>query len=331
MVLQPGASDLLRWRSNASTGFATDCLDVAIEHLSARFSPHRLRLAGAPDRFAAQFAAGHLGGLEMSMLRYGSEVELSVDTDDGHILVTVQTSGWSTIHSQGAQGGGGVGLIVLDSSPATVVKRFSSDSCRLNLRISRSHVDAAWTRLVGHPPHRPLVFQPFVQEDGLCRRWWAHMELLAGYLAMDAPVPQRLGDALAESVLLSLLTEFPHSASQALQAERHGVSHAARRLAKAQAVMRERYREPLCLSEIAAECAVSIRTLTQLFQDHLGVSPMRHLLEIRLQAARRLLQSAQPQWDVTRVAMDCGFPGLGRFAAAYRQRFGELPSKTRRG
>lgn len=331
MVLEPAACDLLRWRSNASAGFATDCLDVAIENLSTRFSPHRLQLTGAPDRFAAQFTAGQLGGLEVSMLQYGSEVELSVDTDDSHILVTVQTSGWTTLHSLGEQGGGGVGLVVLDSSPATVVKRFSADSCRLNLKIARSHIDAVWTGLVGHPPQRPLVFQPFTLEDGLCRRWWAHMGLLTSYLGMDAPVPQRLADALAESVLLSLLAEFPHSASQALQGEKHGASHASRRLAKAQSVMRERYREPLCLSEIAAECAVSIRTLTQLFQDRLGVSPMRHLLEIRLQAARRLLQSASPRWDVTSVALECGFSGLGRFAGAYRQRFGELPSQTLRG
>jgi len=33
---------------------------------------------------------------------------------------------------------------------------------------------------------------------------------------------------------------------------------------------------------------------------------------------------------VTKVALDCGFSHLGRFAAQYRAQFGELPSQTAR-
>lgn len=336
MELQPSPSDLLRGFAQPCARFSTDSPDVAIAHLRSRFSPHRLRLTGAPGGFAVELAAGRLGGLEMSMLRYGTEVELSVETDADHILVTTQMAGWTRVRSQGTEGAGGIGLVVLDSCSSTVVKQFSADSCRLNLKIPRSHLNTAWTGLVGDPPHRPLVFQPLIPDTALGRRWWSHMGLLAGYLGMAAPPSSRLADALAESVLLSLLTEFPHSASEALCADKPAVPRLAAprlaaRMARADALMRERYREPLSLAEIAAECTVSIRTLTQLFHDRLGVSPMRHLQEIRLQAARALLQRGEPCLSVTQVALECGFSGLGRFAAVYRQRFGELPSKTGRG
>lgn len=309
--------------------FATDSLDVAIEHLRTQFSPHQLRVTGAPERFAARMSGGRLGGLELSMLSYGTEVELCVETGNDHVLVTTQTAGRTRIRSQGAEAAGGVGLIVLDSTPSAVVKRFSADSCRLNLKIARSHINSTFTDLAGRPPERPIVFHPFVEADALCRKWWSHMGLLGNYLASGSPSSTRLADALVETVLLSLLTEFPHSNSEALRRDDPGTSRASARLARANTIMQDRFREPLLLADIARECAVSVRTLTKLFQDALGVTPMKHLQEIRLQAARTLLQTGTAEWSVTRVAVECGFSGLGRFSAIYRARFGELPSATR--
>ena len=56
---------------------------------------------------------------------------------------------------------------------------------------------------------------------------------------------------------------------------------------------------------------------------------MRYLRNLRLDRARQMLMDA-PDMGVTRVALDCGFGHLGKFAAAYRARFGEAPSETAR-
>jgi tetratricopeptide (TPR) repeat protein len=49
---------------------------------------------------------------------------------------------------------------------------------------------------------------------------------------------------------------------------------------------------------------------------------------LRLSRARQQLLSADRDANVTDVAMASGFTQLGRFAAYYRQQFGELPSQT---
>jgi AraC-like DNA-binding protein len=49
----------------------------------------------------------------------------------------------------------------------------------------------------------------------------------------------------------------------------------------------------------------------------------------RLHAARREIQKAGQRRMASDIAIDCGLTHMGRFAAAYRKRFGEVPSKTR--
>ena len=59
---------------------------------------------------------------------------------------------------------------------------------------------------------------------------------------------------------------------------------------------------------------------------------MAYLKAIRLEKAHAALQSGDSKGgaDVTKIALDAGFAHLGRFAQAYRLRFGELPSATAR-
>jgi transcriptional regulator GlxA family with amidase domain len=55
------------------------------------------------------------------------------------------------------------------------------------------------------------------------------------------------------------------------------------------------------------------------------------LREIRLARVRDALRAADPHRDtVAEAAHRCGFGHLGRFAAAYRAKYGEPPSTTLR-
>ncbi|MDJ0940915.1 MAG: AraC family transcriptional regulator [Woeseiaceae bacterium] len=85
------------------------------------------------------------------------------------------------------------------------------------------------------------------------------------------------------------------------------------------------------ITDICAHAATSLSRLERTFRREMDLSPSKYLLAIRLEAVRRALQSAQsPQTSVAHFAHDCGFNHLGRFAAAYRRHFGELPSETLR-
>lgn len=102
------------------------------------------------------------------------------------------------------------------------------------------------------------------------------------------------------------------------------------RLAAVQEWIDSHLAEPITLGQLCRVAGVGERCLQVAFQSQRGMSPMRFVLERRLAAAHRHLRQAAPGAEVTRVAIEAGFSHLGRFAALYRNAYGEAPSKTLR-
>jgi len=85
------------------------------------------------------------------------------------------------------------------------------------------------------------------------------------------------------------------------------------------------------IGELALENGVADRTLRRSFQRYYGLSPVEYLRMRRLHQARSLLRVGCPdETTITKIAFELGFWDLGRFAGAYRELFGELPSATLR-
>lgn len=82
------------------------------------------------------------------------------------------------------------------------------------------------------------------------------------------------------------------------------------------------------IDELAAACGVARRTLEKHFRRFTGRTPSQVRRAVRLDHVRRELLRASPDASVTDIAERCGFNHLGRFAAAYRERYGEAPSAT---
>jgi AraC family ethanolamine operon transcriptional activator len=85
----------------------------------------------------------------------------------------------------------------------------------------------------------------------------------------------------------------------------------------------------LTLPEMAEACGVSERRLRRAFYESFAMSPTAYLRTAALREVRRvLLEGAATRDAVTRAASEYGFWHLGRFAAQYRDLFGEQPSAT---
>lgn len=82
------------------------------------------------------------------------------------------------------------------------------------------------------------------------------------------------------------------------------------------------------VDDLAASCGVPRRTLERHFKRYVNQGPVEFLRTVRLDRARLKLLTAQPETTVTDIAVQCGFNHLGRFAAWYRERFGESPLAT---
>jgi transcriptional regulator GlxA family with amidase domain len=85
---------------------------------------------------------------------------------------------------------------------------------------------------------------------------------------------------------------------------------------------------PLPMAAIARRVGLSVRTLQLRFRARLGVSPNAYYLDLRLAAARRMLQ--QSRHSAAEVAVAHGFGSGSAFARAFRQRYGINPTAARR-
>lgn len=274
---------------------------------------------------------GRVGAFTLSSLSFNAEVELAQQAHQRFVLVTTQFMGASEIATRRHSGGGGPGLVVVDSADSVVVKRFSADSERLNLRIDEIRLRALCASLIGRSLGQPLEFDPLIQAGELPqRRWLSLMRTLLDYAVTPpaAGVAERLLTHLEEMVMLMLLTEHRHNYSELL--DRPEPAIAPRHVKAAEEFIRANAAEALTLVEIARNAGVSIRTLTAGFQAYRQTTPMKHLREVRLSFARDDLRQAMPGDTVSDIALRWGFGNFGRFAAEYHRRFGERPSDTLR-
>lgn len=133
-----------------------------------------------------------------------------------------------------------------------------------------------------------------------------------------------------EHTCATLLILASEAGSQQSRTSRdRGLSKA--RLERAEQYIRAHLAEPFALDKLIEITGTSASTLLRDFRKRYGMPPMQYLKHRRLEAARRKLMSAQrEQTTVTEVALQYGFYHLGRFAGAYREAFGELPSETLR-
>lgn len=105
---------------------------------------------------------------------------------------------------------------------------------------------------------------------------------------------------------------------------------ASARVRRASDYMYEHADDALTVQQIAQSVGVGPRSLQTAFREISGMSPRERLSEIRLENAHVRLSAPEAGATVTDVALRCGFTHLGRFAAAYRRRYGEAPSETLR-
>ena len=134
---------------------------------------------------------------------------------------------------------------------------------------------------------------------------------------------------LREAVLHGLLRAVDHPYREALDAPAPAFGPSTLRRV-VDAVEADPTRD-LTLTEMARIAAVSVRTLQELYRRHLDTTPTEHLRHTRLARTYQQLQASDPtETTVGAVARRSGFIHFGRFASAYRARFGELPSATLR-
>ncbi len=104
-----------------------------------------------------------------------------------------------------------------------------------------------------------------------------------------------------------------------------------REVRRAQAWIHAHIDEDIRVARVCEALSLSRRQLEYAFRRTLDTSPQEFVRALRLNRIRQRLKTDNREGlSVTRIAFDHGMTHLGRFAASYRELFGELPSQTRK-
>ncbi len=92
-------------------------------------------------------------------------------------------------------------------------------------------------------------------------------------------------------------------------------------------LIRSRFSEDLCISEIARSAHLSVSALERRFKKYLSRTPIQYLADVRLENARRAL--IESNLAIADVAFESGFADASYFSRRFKRKFGVLPSEFR--
>src|SRR5690606_18939067 len=187
-------------------------------------------------------------------------------------------------------------------------------------------LELEFNRLTGKTPKQPLRFNRQINlkaSDG--EQWSALLRYFCEQIAHASQMGW-IKTKLAEETLMRHLL-----CAQSITLQEHLLGDDApmpQGLQRARQYMEAHLHEEISLADIARQSGTSVRNLSRMCQAQYGTSPMQLLRNMRLDKIRHELSHASVDTNVSEIAMSWGYTHLGRFAAAYRQRFGEAPHET---
>jgi AraC-like DNA-binding protein len=295
------------------------------------YGPLQVDPVGDLTTFAFSGDVVMLGPITVGEISYGSDIHLSTgDLETAYHVLAPLTGVLRSRHR---------GTVVMADPTRAAVYRPVGDidlewpgSCRLlSIKVERAalerELDAALDQQVVSP--MPLGAS-FDLVDGPGRTWAAlvrllHEELRGDGLASQPRMVARWRDMVVSGLALSV--EHPYGEEPAgLQGPRRP-----RTVKRALDAMHAEPWRPFTANDLAAVAGVGVRVLQESFRQHVGMSPLTYLRRLRLDGVHDELSRSDPwQVNVSEVAYRWGFTHLGRFAGAYRTRYGVSPSQTLR-
>ncbi|MFJ4016636.1 helix-turn-helix transcriptional regulator [Microbacterium sp. NPDC090014] len=296
-----------------------------VESTWKQFVPSAVLHDVDPQRFRFDWHSADLGAVSLVRYDLAAEVRSTAEPQDQVLVCRVDGPDARVYSDRGDldaslpwisdgprvrarwDAGARVTALVFERNTLThLAKRISGDdgvSVRVGDLAPRSaHAGAAWDRM------------------------FAYLEMSAADLVDDADDDDLVRSELARHAAATTLAAF--ATTSRLQRHRPAQSTPApATVRRALAFIAENSHRPITVDDVAAAVHISTRGLQYAFRRALDTTPAESLRQARLDGAHRDLRSGSPT-TVAAVARRWGFSHPSRFAAAYRESFGVLPSVT---
>lgn len=182
----------------------------------------------------------------------------------------------------------------------------------------------------GEDPLAPKLEHVFRGARGSATGLRAYLDFLnAECRRPGTPLAEGSAQAAARALLDDLFLDLLDRA-EAVAAPPEPGAIDARLVRRAEEIIEARLEDPITVADVAEALGVTARRLQYAFRRVRSESPRDTISRLRLERVRARLSRPETGSTVTRIALDCGFAHLGRFARAYAAAFGESPSETLR-
>jgi len=307
-------------------------LDDARAAIATNYFPTTLDLCSARSPYEFRFDGHARGPLTVGHAWYTSGMRVGIE-EVGSVYVNFPTRGTMLSKHRHHEVDIGPGKGSVFRPTGAVDMATSNDYSSLAVKIEPRVLEDALEDILGRPVPGHLELAPAVDLDAAPGAAWARLvrflvaESRPGGLAENELVAAPMHEAVVHGLLLAV----NHPYRDALDAPTPSFAPSALRHV-VDAVQADPARD-LTPSGMARLAGVSVRTMQEMFRRHLDTTPTEYVRHVRLERAHEELRAADPaSTTISRVASRWGFAHTGRFAAAYRTRYGRPPSVTlRRG
>nr|WP_275403999.1 helix-turn-helix domain-containing protein [Pseudonocardia acidicola] len=293
----------------------------------------RLQRSAAAKSLGLVLNARCVGEVTVSYVRFGCGVHIdTAEAENYHVNAPLCGGADSrTGRMERVQAIPGRAAVFMPDLPADIDWR--GDCAQFCLMFPRHVLQRELEAMLDRPVARPIEFAPGMDlttghgQAWLDMLWLIERQSRARPSLLDHPLA---AGNLERLLVDGLLLAQPHNYTEALTGPRRPAAPQVVR--QAIELLESRPEQPWTTPKLARQVMVSARCLQEGFQRSVGVPPMRYLRDVRLNRVHDDLRAAAPNSvSVSQVAGRWDFCYLGRFAAAYRGKFGQTPSETLRG
>ena len=305
-------------------------VDDAGEALSDVFLPVEIAPARDAPSLTLELNALAVGRLTIGHMRFGEAVRIrTAEPDNYHIdIPTHSRATMRAAHGKRVHGTERTAGVFMPGRPVEL--DCGEGFAQIAMMIPRTELQTELEKLLDETVAGPVEFE--AEFDLAAPGGRAMLQALRlvdeASRQEDGPLTHPLAVRNLEQVLLhSVLFSQPHNHTEALAAP--GRTSGTRTVARAVELLRGDPARPWTVGDLASDACTSVRSLQEGFRRSLDTTPLTYLRRLRLERVREDLVTAAPgSVSVSEVAARWGFLHLGRFAAAYAERFGERPSET---
>lgn len=303
----PGVADPLDW-------------DEASRAVGDAYFPHELHPLTRSTAANVMFESAEIGPVRIMHLGWGALVTVDTAHSGGYAVNTPIAGRLESVIGKSELEATPDSAVIYPPDTPTRLRHWAPSLSVLGVRFDRDYLHREMLRLLAGPSPRLPARLDLTERPG------ANWLQLVRSLSIQSVAEQH--PLVREQLCGAITTAFVFAALPDIDDAR---PPSRPRIVKR--VLDEMHDDPArswTAGDMAEVAGVGIRRLQEGFRDYVGATPRECLTDIRLARVREDLMCGADGFTVAEAAVRWGLMHTGRFAAAYRSKYGEAPSETLR-